>query len=146
MIDIRLYSMIGYDKESDDFVTEKMKKIQPEMDWEFIREHIYDDDHRKKLDNLNVLARQMVNRRFGFFSQDGSVLSGVVTGFSWNESRVVMDLHLRLDVEPDAKISYSVSIHSGLYTKEDTVIITDDGVPGNPLMDEIPPNSLRIEL
>lgn len=145
MIDIRLYSIMGYNQESDDFVTERMKDIVSEIDWGYMRKHIYNDEHRNKLDNFNVLAGQIVNKRFGFFSEDGTVLSGVVTGFSWDESRVSMHLHLQLDVEPDAKISYSVCIHSGLWTQEDTVIITDDeGIP-HPFL-EIPANSLRVEL
>ncbi|MEZ4103284.1 MAG: hypothetical protein R3B55_01850 [Candidatus Paceibacterota bacterium] len=145
MMDIRQYSTMGYNKKSDDFITKLMKDHVSEMDWDFIREHKYSDEHKKKLNNFDTLAQQMTGKRFGFFSEDGTVLSGIVTGFSWNKSRVVMYLQLQLDVEPDAKISYSIDIHSGLQTKEDTVFITDEGMPDDPIL-KIAANSLRVEM
>ncbi len=145
MMDIRQYSTMGYNKESDDFVTELMKDLVPEIDYDFIRKYKYSDEQRKKLDDFDILAQQMIGKRFGFFSQDGTILSGTVTGFSWNKSRVVMNLHLQLDVEPDANISYSIDIHSGLRTKEDTVFITDAGMPDDPIL-RIAANSLRVEM
>jgi len=82
MMDIRLYPIMGYNKESDDFVTKKMEGIHTDIDKKFLRDHVYTDAQRKKLDDFNILAKQMVGQRFGFFCDGGNVLSVKVIGFS----------------------------------------------------------------
>jgi hypothetical protein len=147
-MDIRLYSKMGYkyNRESDERVAKLVDESISETDWEYVRNHMYTDDQRRKLENFDTLAKQMKDNRFGFFSKDGTVLSGIVTGFSWNKDKVVMDFHLRLDRETDANISYSVSIQSGLQVEGDTVIITDDGIPLPFDSEGVPANSLKIAL
>lgn len=144
-MDIRLYPIMGYNRDSDDRVTEALKDVRTDMDMKFLREHVYTDAHRKKLDDFDILAKQMVGQRFGFFCNGGDVLSGEVTGFSWDEDRVVMNLHLRLDFEPEASIGYSVNVNSGLSMNGETMVITDEGMPDDPIL-HMPANSIRITL
>lgn len=145
-MDIRMYALLGYNRKVDESTKRLMNDMQPEMDWKFIREHIYTDDHKKKLKDFNTLAQQMINCRFGFFSEDGTVFSGIIKGFSWDDAAVSIEFSLGLDIEPEADIEYSANIHSGLLVEGDKVTITDKRtpLPFNP--EGIPPNSLIITL
>ena len=88
----------------------------------------------------------MINQRFGYFSEDGTILSGKVKEFSWDKTKTTIVFHLILDKEPDADIEYSACINSSLHVDNNTVIITNDGcwLPFD--SKGIPTNSLEVNI
>lgn len=72
-----MYAYWGYkyDKESDDRLEEMVGQVNTDINMKYVREHEYTNEHRKKLDDFDTLAKQMIGQRFGFFSGDGTVLS-----------------------------------------------------------------------
>lgn len=145
MMDIRLYPIMGYNKELDEFVTMGRMKAIREMDSTYIRERVYTYMDTRRLANFDALAKQITGKRFGFFCDGGSVLSGNITGFSWNEHRTIMNLHLQLDIEPEASIEYSVCRDSRFSIGGGVVVIVDEG-DLLPLNQTIPTNSLKVTL
>lgn len=129
-MDIRMYTYFGeYNREVDQSTKESMVDMQTDVDMNYVREHMYTDQQRKKLNDFDTLAKQMIGQRFAFMSNDGTVISGKVKSYSWDEHKVTIEFQLILDNEPDADIEYSACVHSGLHVYEDTVIITEDSTP-----------------
>lgn len=124
-MNILLYSIFGYNKETDDFA--KSIKIETDMDMKRVRKYHYTDKHRKNLENFAILAKEVTGKYFCFISKDGTILKGIVLGYSWDKDNVRLEFHLQLDVEPEANIEYSVFGNTKLFAEGDEIVFTNCG-------------------
>lgn len=120
-----LYSIIGYNKETDAFA--KDLNIETDMNMGLVRKYHYTDQQRKNLENFAILAKEVTGKNFCFISKDGTILKGIVLGYTWDKDNVRLEFHLQLDVEPDANIEYSVFGDTELFAEGDEIVFTNGG-------------------
>jgi hypothetical protein len=144
-MDIQMYLLHGYKRDLDEKVKKMVSESHSEIDEVYWRYHVYTDEQRDQLENLNIFAEQMNGQRFGYFDENGEVVGGVIKSSNWDDAKIVITFNLKLDNEPESDIEYSANAYSGLSINGNTIIITDDGCI-IPFGEDVPANSFRVTL